>query len=355
MARPRAKLDRLNQASEVAERLKNEPAGAARERLVAVTHGLEGEMSLAEIAALLGRSRATIQTWFDLYRTGGLERLCRRSDTKVGRKHGLGEKARKELQKKLAKGSFRRAADAQDWLEKRFAIKASTVTVRRWLGKLGARLKVVRPRHPNSSEEKRYEFRNQLARQMFGVLRENIADFRGRPVRIWVADEARFGLQPCHRRAWVARGVRAHKSSLCRYDWQYIWAALQVGGGGSEFLYTNRADKDLSGAFLEQIGQRDPGAVHVVIWDGAGFHPENGDSRIPGNVAVLRQPPYSPELNPVERLWDMLRDALCNRSWKSLDELLEAATGWLREFWNEPGRILSLVGDGWMRDQANAS
>jgi transposase len=71
-------------------------------------------------------------------------------------------------------------------------------------------------------------------------------------------------------------------------------------------------------------------------------------------VAVLRQPPYSPEPNPVERLWDMLRDALCNRSWKSLDELLEAATRWLREFWNEPGRILSLVGDGWMRDQANA-
>ena len=50
-----------------------------------------------------------------------------------------------------------------------------------------------------------------------------------------------------------------------------------------------------------------------MIWDGASFHPDNLDPRIPDNVVVLRQPPYSPELNPVEKLWDMLRDWLCNR------------------------------------------
>ena len=354
MARPRSKLDVLNQADEVAQRLISEPNKTFRQRLLAVSYGLEGELSLEAIAAKLGRSRATIQNWFDLYRCGGVERLCRRSETKVGRKSGLSQRAAKELRKKLAKGSFRRAADAEQWLRTRFGIETTTSTVRRWMGKLGARLKVIRPRHPNSSEQKRYEFRNQLARQMFETLRENCKDFRNRPLRIWVADEARFGLQPCHRRAWVSRGVRAHKSNLRRYQWQYVWAALQVGGGGSEFFYSNKTDKDVSGVFLEQISQRDPGAVHLVIWDGAGFHPENDDHRIPENVVVLRQPPYSPELNPVEKLWDMLRDSLCNRSWKSLDELLGAATRWLRDFWNEPKRIFSLVGDGWMRSQANA-
>ena len=229
-----------------------------------------------------------------------------------------------------------------------------TGTVRGWLGKLGARLKVVRPRHPNSSELKWFEFRNQLARQLYCALASNVADFRGRPLRLWVADEARFGLQPCHRRAWAKKGVRVHKDSRCRYDWQYIWAALQIGGGGSEFLYTNKADSDMSAVFLKQISLRDPMAVHAVVWDGAGFHPENGDPRIPSNVVVLRQPPYSPELNPVERLWDMLRDGLCNRSWQSLDDLLEAATRWLKDFWSEPSRVLSLVGDGWIRVQANA-
>ena len=188
---------------------------------------------------------------------------------------------------------------------------------------------------------------------MFGALKERGLHRKRRPLRIWVSDEARFGLQASLRRAWVTRGCRAHKNSSCRYDWQYIWGALQIGGGGSEFFYTNRADSEMSVAFLEQIGRRDPYAVHIVIWDGAGFHPKNDDPRMPENVVVLRQPPYSPELNPVERLWDMLRDGLCNRCWRCLDELMDAATKWLEKFWERPDQTLSLVGNGWMRTQAN--
>ncbi len=354
MAKPRAKLDTFGQAQEVLKRLKTEPSGLARERLNAVRLGLEGEMNLQDIATTVGRSRATIQTWFDLYRSGGIERLCRRSNAPTGRPSLLCLRAEKELKKKLAKGSFRRSADAGNWLASNFNIKASPETIRRWLGKLGARLKVVRPRHPNSCQTKRFEFRNQLARQMFGALKERGLHREKRPLRIWVSDEARFGLQASLRRAWVTRGCRAHKNSSCRYDWQYVWGALQIGGGGSEFLYTNKADSEMSVAFLEQVSRRDPYAIHIMIWDGAGFHPKNMDARLPENVVVLRQPPYSPELNPVERLWDMLRDELCNRSWKSLDDLITAATKWLKNFWNQPDQIFSLVGNGWMRAQANA-
>lgn len=354
MSRPRAKLDRLKQAEEVNSRLKSEPQGIYRERLLAVKHGLEGEFSLDEIAQLLGRSRATIQTWFDWYRSEGIERLCSRPTDGVGRRSKLSEKASKELAKKLARGSFRTGGQAQQWLKQRFGIEISVVTARRWLGKHGARLKVVRPRHPNSSESRRSEFRNQLGRKMFLALKEQVEDFRGKPLRIWVMDEARFGLQPCHRRAWVSKGVRATKDSTISYQWQYVWAALQIGGGGSEYLYSDKADGDFTASFLEQISRRDPGAVHVVIWDGAGFHLQSKDSRIPANVAVLTQPPYSPELNPVEKLWDMMRDGLCNRRWKSLEHLLQEATRWLREFWSEPSKTYSLIGQGWMLHQTNA-
>ncbi len=88
---------------------------------------------------------------------------------------------------------------------------------------------------------------------------------------------------------------------------------FKSAAGAGEFFYTNKADCDVSADFLAQISNRDPGAIHIVIWDGAGFHPQAGDARIPDNVVVVRQPPYSPELNPVERLWDQLRDGLCNR------------------------------------------
>ena len=152
MPRPRAKLDRLGQADQVIQRLKSEPAGKARERLLAVSLGLKGELKLSEIAQTIGRSRATIQTWFDLYRNEGIERLCRRSNSPTGRPSQLTSKAKKELRKKIAKGSFRRVDDAREWLGKQFGIDATYDTVRHWLGKLGARLKVVRPRHPGDCQ-----------------------------------------------------------------------------------------------------------------------------------------------------------------------------------------------------------
>lgn len=354
MGRIREALDTHQQGAEVQKRLKDEPAGIVRERLLAVSLGLKNEQSLAQIAGHLGRSRATIQTWFDHYRERGIDGLMP-SEAPRGFPCALHEEARKELRKKLAKGSFRRAEDARQWLQNRFNISLSTGRVAVLLGKLGARLKVVRPRHPNSSDVKREQFRTQLARLLFIALKQRHADtqWKRRPLRIWIADEARFGLQPCLKRAWVSRGARAHKNSQIRYRWRYIWAALEIDGSGSQYLYTDGADTEASLCFLQQISQTDPDSEHLVIWDGAGFHPDSDHKRIPANVTVLKQPPYSPELNCVEKLWDMLRDALCNRSWKDIEHLLAQATRWLKDFWECPARSQALVGQGFLLQQAN--
>ena len=83
----------------------------------------------------------------------------------------------------------------------------------------------------------------------------------------------------------------------------------------SAYLYTDGADTEFSLSFLDQISRKDPDAKHVVIWDGSGFHPNGTHERIPENVTILKQPPYSPEPNcSIEKLWEMLRDGLCNRS-----------------------------------------
>ena len=155
------------------------------------------------------------------------------------------------------------------------------------------------------------------------------------------------------KRTWITRGVKANKNSQIRYKWRYVWGALEVDGTESAYLYTDAADTEVSLSFLEQISRKDPDAEHVVIWDGAGFHPNGNHQGIAENVTVLKQPSYSPELNCVEKLWDMLRDGLCNRAWRNIDELLDHATRWLTDFWQSPKRIQSLVGDGWLLDQAN--
>lgn len=66
-----------------------------------------------------------------------------------------------------------------------------------------------------------------------------------------------------------------------------------------------------------------------------------------------RLPPYSPELNPIEGLWDQVQDVTCNRRHESLDDLEETLTAALRPFWETPARVLSLI-HHWLHSQANA-
>jgi transposase len=100
------------------------------------------------------------------------------------------------------------------------------------------------------------------------------------------------------------------------------------------------------------LGAHDPQAPHVLIWDGAGFHPADGTAGLPDNVRLLAFPPYSPELNPVEKLWDQLKDGLCNEAYASLAALEQTLTELLRPFWQEPERVGSLIGPGWLWRQS---
>jgi transposase len=111
---------------------------------------------------------------------------------------------------------------------------------------------------------------------------------------------------------------------------------------------------ECSHLFLQQLAAAEPDATHVVIWDGAGFHPQDGAAGLPDNVRLLALPPYSPELNPIEGLWDRLKDHLCNKVYASLRALENAITDFLRPFWENPERVRDLIGQGWLLARANA-
>jgi transposase len=138
-----------------------------------------------------------------------------------------------------------------------------------------------------------------------------------------------------------------------RYKWGYVFGALQVGGqNAAEFLYSPTVSLEASRTFLAQLAAREPEAVHVVLWDGAGFHPAEGDPGVPANVRLLPLPSYSPELNPVEKLWDQLKDRLCNQVFANLASLEALMTEFLRTFWQDAQCVVSLIGDGWLRAQS---
>ena len=105
-----------------------------------------------------------------------------------------------------------------------------------------------------------------------------------------------------------------------------------MGGTGSEFIFTPTPKKDCDLGFLNLVGLSDPEAIHVVIGDGAGFHHKNGDAHLPGNVKIISLSPYCAELNPTEKLWDIIKGGICNQLWKNLESLEEAITEKIRPY-----------------------
>jgi RNase adaptor protein for sRNA GlmZ degradation len=71
-------------------------------------------------------------------------------------------------------------------------------------------------------------------------------------------------------------------------------------------------------------------------------------------VRLLPLPSYSPELNPIEGLWDQLKDYLCNKIFASLAALEDAMTDFLRPFWENAERVRDLIGNGWLLARAEA-
>jgi hypothetical protein len=150
----------------------------------------------------------------------------------------------------------------------------------------------------------------------------------------------------CTRRAAVA-GLCADNGWSSRSN-----SALEVVQGGAQFRFMPSVSLEFSRGFLEQIAASAPRAEHVVIWDQAGFHPQPKSAGLPANIHLLPLPPYSPELNPAEGLWDQLQDCTCNRRHADLDDLDTTLTQALRPFWEQPSKVLSLI-HHWLHAQAN--
>jgi transposase len=350
MSRPRRKLDSLNQAGRVAALLKTHPPGWQRECLQAVQLGLHGELSLDQIAQAVGRARSTIQEWFDTFRTGGVAALLRdgRADN-PGQPGKLPAAAKAQIQEGLQQGRWRTVPQIQSWLQQAHGVQLALSTLYNRLGKAGARLRVPRPSHVRQNPAAVLAFRETLPAKLTAL-----ALPKGRPVRLWVQDEMRYGLHGFTRRVWGLPGYRPVAPTQQVYQWGYVYGAVSVGLARTQFLLAETVDQAHEQKFYQQVGGSDPAALHVLIQDGAGFHLRDGDPRLPDNLRIVTLPAYSPELNPVEGLWDQLKDTLCNRVFGTLADLEAVLVAQLQSFWQDARRVQSLIFD-WLRASANTS
>jgi hypothetical protein len=256
----------------------------------------------------------------------------------------------KELQAGLRSGRWKRAKEIQHWLRERHAVGLKLPGVYYWLGKLGGVLKVPRKTHAQKDAAAAEEFQRTLCERLASL---NVAG--GKPVRLWVADEHRYGLIPVVRKCWTLRGLRPTVPYRTKYEWGYLYSALEVDGeNAAEFLCLPGVSLELSGLFLSHLAASDPEAEHIVIWDQAGFHPKPELHVVPDRVHLVSLPPYSPELNPVEAIGDIIKDRIGNVLWNRFVDLEQAISEELRPLYENAADVRRLVSHPWLVEQANA-
>ena len=181
------------------------------------------------------------------------------------------------------------------------------------------------------------------------LLRRIQRTHKNKRIRLFFQDEARIGQKGRTAYVWWKRGERP--PGLCdkRFTFAYIFAAVEPGTDNTFALvlpYVNtQAMQEFLGRFTETIAQDE----HVaLVLDQAGWYGA-GALVVPDNITLVPLPPYSPELNPVERVWLYLKERfLSHRLLADYDAIADAACRAWNRLVAETGRIRSLCSYPWI-------
>ncbi len=153
-------------------------------------------------------------------------------------------------------------------------------------------------------------------------------------------DEMRLGLQGRVRRVWATRGVKVVQKLQFVFEWTYLLLGVNPQTGG---LVWDWIDSMKQVDLLPTLAQW---SVDAVIWDSASSHRGKQIGELP--FQRIFQPSYSPELNPVERIFEELRRAVEGVIYETLEAKKQVVEAELRQLAADPDRVKSLAGWEWL-------
>ena len=160
-------------------------------------------------------------------------------------------------------------------------------------------------------------------------------------------DEARFGQKGTLTKMWAEKGSRPTVVRQTRYEWAYMYGAVDPATGESSALLARHVNTQTMNEFLKVLSREVGPDDHVVlVMDQAGWHVSKG-LVIPSNITFLHLPPYSPELNCVERIWLWMRTHdLSNRAYDDGEHIERAVSESCERL--GPDRIKSVCRTAWL-------
>ncbi|MCE9827292.1 IS630 family transposase [Shewanella algae] len=319
-----------------------------RIRYLALFHFKSG-VSRTKIAPLLGVSCTSVNAWVANYLADGLDGLL--DKPKPGRPNQLSPHQLEQLKKFIEKNAIKQdggrliAEDIRVYICNDLHVSYSLANVYRLLHALDFSWITSRSKHPKQSDEAQAAFKN--------FLMETILHIPGHlsleRVDVWFQDEARFGQQNQMTRLWAKRGSRPRVVKQQQFDYGYLFGAVCPSSGKTEALITPLANKDAMMLHLELISLATESDRHaVVIVDGTGWHAM--DTAMPfSNLTLIKLPAYSPAQNPMDQVWQWLRQhCLSNRVFDCYEQIVEQVSRAWNTFIEDTGRVKSLCSRDWI-------
>lgn len=161
-------------------------------------------------------------------------------------------------------------------------------------------------------------------------------------------DEGRFGRISNPRNCWAPPGIRPSVPCHMVREYTFGYAAVSPSDGVLDSLVLPVVNAYAMSLFLTEVSQRHPNDFILMVMDKAGWHQAN-DLQVPENMRIIFLPPYSPELNPVEHLWEEIREKwFPNKVFKSLDAVENVLVDAFATLEQSPEKIASITGFKWI-------
>lgn len=330
---------------EVKQHMKRESHFWVRQRLWILYHGLLVPRTTTEIAQQAAVSQRTVRRVISSYNRWGPAAMV--SPGTGGRRHAYLslEQERRFLAPffgRAERGEIVTARYIQQALEGEVKHAVDLSTVYRLLARHGWRKLVPRPRHPKANEGEQAAFLTAFPTIVqAAIATREPAD--ARPVLLMAADQGRFGRISTVKRAWAPPGVRPRSPRQVVREYVYVYAAVAPQAGKMTSLILPSVDTAMMNLFLSHVATTFVDSFIVMQVDQAAWH-QAKELKVPENIRLISQPPYSPELNPTEHIWEDLREKqFPNVAPSSLDEVIDRLCEGLIQLEAEPTRLRSMT------------
>ena len=199
-----------------------------------------------------------------------------------------------------------------------------------------------RPKHPSSEPDELESFKATFEEQVFLLVKQR-EEQDHRPILIMASDEGRFGRTGELSSCWCPPGFRPTIERQQVRQYIYAFVAVAPALGMMSCLVLPRANTKMMNLFLQQVSFEFRDYFIILQLERATWHPCK-QLQVPENIRLLPQPSYSPEVMPVEHVWDDIRDQhFDNRIFKSLDLVEDTLCDALKELIDEPKRLQSMT------------